>query len=402
MNVDSELHTPTATGKSSGHWLQHKRSGVWLTDESGREVISAFCSGGVFNFGFNAEDVRAEMLAIVSTHDAGLWAIPSERRNEGEQQFARLLPPPLSRTFFTSCAGEAFEVACKLAKRITGRGGLVSATQGYHGHIGFALAMDDDTMGPQEFAPLAGGVRRAVFGSIDSLAATMDETTAAVCLETIQAPAGINVAPVGYLAEVRRLCDERGALLLLDEVQAGLCRSGRIWAFEHHGIVPDLLVTGKGLTGGFYPLGALSYAERHHRYVVKPTSIHISSYAGNEIGASLAGALARRYADPALCQHVLAVGGMLALGLRDIAQRHPDVLHAEVRGQGLIYAVDARDKSLSSRLIAASLDAGLLVRGSRMHPPAVVFQPPLVISAAEVDEMLKRFEAGVLTLRTKN
>ena len=380
-------------------WPQRERSGVWLTDENGKKLLSCFCAGGTFNFGFDAAEIRAQAISLIRNHDAGMWPLPSERRNKGERDFSTILPAPLDRTFFVTCAGEAFEAACKFAKRITRRRNLVSAINGYHGHIGFSLAMDDASMLPETYAPLAGGVSKAQYGSIESLSELVNEDTAAVCLETIQIPGGVAIPPDDYFGEVRRLCDERGVLLILDEVQGGLCRTGHVWAFDRYGIVPDLLVTGKGITGGIYPCGALSYANKHSETFVSPKLVHISSHAGNEIGASLAGWLAGKYAEPALCAHVNDVGGRMADGLRRLTRLYSDLLNPTLRGRGLIYAVDVTDPAKRERIVSACMAQGLFVRGTSLNPHAVNFQPPLIIGAAEVDEALNRFDRALVASR---
>ena len=188
-------------------------------------------------------------------------------------------------------------------------------------------------------------------------------------------------------------------MLIVDEVQGGFCRSGRIWAFNHDGIEPDIMVTGKGITGGFYPCGAMSYHPRYREKFFDPLPIHVASYAGNEFASQLAGSLARRYGDPALCTHVNAVGDRLFRGLLQIVERYPDILKPGIRGRGLICAVDVRDVELRDDIVATCMDVGLYLRGTRLAPHAINFQPPLVITAPEIDEVLNRFDSAVQRVR---
>ncbi|RIK87521.1 MAG: hypothetical protein DCC69_03550 [Hyphomicrobiales bacterium] len=400
MTMGTATLGPDYSRTQEPRWLQKDRAGVWISDEHGKKYLSMFCAGGTFNLGFNALDVRSAVLSLIEQHDAGMWPLPSERRDEAESQFASILPQPLTRTYFVASAAEAFEVACKFAKRITGRQTLVSATGGYHGHVGFSLAMDDDALPPYTYAPLAGGVRKSVYGSIESLSGLVDDNTAAVCLEAIQIPGGVVSPPEDYLAKVRRLCDERGALLILDEVQGGLCRTGKLWAFAHYDIVPDFLVTGKGITGGYFPCGALSYRGEYGSAFSTPKLVHTTSYAGNEIGSRLAGILAQRYSDPALCIHVNAVGARLSGGLKNLLPAYSDILEPILRGRGLIYAIEAKNPLLREKILAAALQSGIFLRGSSMNHCAIHFQPPLIITHEEVDEALDRFERA-LALVTK-
>lgn len=395
--------TPTETARACGAaraplWPQHDRCGVHLTDEHGHRCIAFHCAGGVFNLGFHATGIAAQIAEIMREHDMGMWYMPSERRRAGEERFARLLPRPLERTFYTTSASEAFEVACKMAKRITGRSELLSVTRGYYGHLGFAMAMDDPAFRPDLFQPLAGGRRKALYGSIESLEALADDDTAAICLESIQVPAGVFPPPDGYFEQVRRLCDERGIMLVVDEVQGGLMRTGRTWAIDHHRVVPDFLVCGKGLSGGYYPVGAVSMREDHHAHLLSEPTLHRSSYTGGEIAARLSGLIADRYLDPALALHVKARGEQLAEGLRELQARHPAVLLPEIRGLGLVRAMDVADPSRRARLFEACRAAGLYIKGTSMNPSAVIFMPPLVITAAEMDEALERFGTALSSM----
>lgn len=373
-------------------WPQHDRKGSWLIDEDGRRLLAWHVAGGTFNLGFGDESMARAVAGLVMEHDAGMWSMRSERRLEGEAEFNRLFPAPLARTFFTPSASEAFEVACKLARATTGRPNFVSVVNGYYGAIGFALAMDDPRLGPEVFSPFVGAIPKAEFGSIESMDALVDENTAAVCLETVQVPAGVYEQPPGYLAEVRRLCDERGALLILDEVQGGLYRTGELWAFQRHGIVPDMVVTGKGLSAGYYPLGALTTTaalfERFDRYPL----VHRSSFSGGEIAARVAAVTSNRYLDPELAAHVSALSTLLGDGLARLAAEHPAEV-VEVRGRGLLYGVQLRSVAAGA-FAHRCRDLGLYLHAT-LEPHTVQVMPALTATEGEVRLGLERFEAAL-------
>ena len=392
--MDDRIGTDAAAPPAAT-WPQRDRGGVWLVDEHGRRSIAMHCAGGVFNLGFGDRTLAREVADLVLEHDMGLWHTPSERRLEGERGFARILPAPLRHAFFTTSGSEAFEVACKLVKRATGRRELVSVTGGYYGAVGFSMAMEDPVYGAADYAPLAGGARRAVYGDLASLDALIDEDTAAVCVESIQVPAGVRTAPEGWFRGVRRLCDERGALLVVDEVQGGLMRTGRMWAIDHEGVVPDVLTCGKGLSGGYYPVAALAYGDALHEHALRMPMLHRASFSGGEIGARVAACVARRYLDPALGEHVRAMGGRLERGLAALRDAHPAVLADGPRGRGLVQAVDAVDAAACARLLRECARAGLYIKGTGISPRTVVFMPPLVIDAAELDEALARFATAL-------
>jgi acetylornithine/succinyldiaminopimelate/putrescine aminotransferase len=209
----------------------------------------------------------------------GDWLLPSLRRARGAEALAQILPGELRYTFFTPSGAEAVEVACKLARGVTGRAGIVSAEHGYHGHVGFSLAMDEDEYS-RWFRPLVPGVLKVPFGDLAAIERAVGKDTAAVCLETIQATAGIIMPPDDYLERVRNICDQHGALLIFDEVQAGLGRTGRMWSCEHWGVVPDLLVSGKGLAAGLYPVSACSFGESVEAFFGRDPFFHPSSFGG--------------------------------------------------------------------------------------------------------------------------
>jgi len=384
------------TEKHLAQWPQHRREGSWITDESGRSVLAWHVSGGVFNLGFGNEAVARAVADVVTTHDAGYWSMRSQRRDDAERAFHRLLPDDLDRTFFTPSASEAFEVGCKLAKRRTGRPGLVSVTGGYYGAVGYALAMDDPLLQPERYAPLAGPVPKAEFGSIESLEALVDETTAAVCIEAVQVPAGVIEAPAGYLRDVQALCAERGALLLLDEVQGGLFRTGDAWAFEAHDVVPDLLVTGKGLGGGYYPIGALSMPNPSFEVFGELPPLHRSSFCGNEVGAEVASRVAAIYLEEGIGDEVRRKGALLRAGLEVIVADHPETL-VELRGRGLLYGIDAASVEVAAAIAVAAWQNDLYVN-RLVRQECITIMPTLVTTDEELQTGLERFAGSVDTI----
>jgi acetylornithine/succinyldiaminopimelate/putrescine aminotransferase len=264
--------------------VQGRREGVRVWDLDGRDYINLRSSGGVFNFGHHPPFAIEALTGALAEHDMGDWLLPSVRRARGAEALARLLPEPLRYSFFTASGAEAVEVACKLARSITARPGFVCAEHGYHGHVGFSLAMDDPPLSDR-FQPLTPGISRIPFGDLEAADRAVGDSTAAVIMETIPATGGYLLPPEGWFAELRRLCDERGALLILDEVQAGLGRTGTLWAFERFGVVPDILVVGKGMSAGVYPIAAACFGPRVEEHFASDPFFHPSSYAGSELGA---------------------------------------------------------------------------------------------------------------------
>jgi acetylornithine/succinyldiaminopimelate/putrescine aminotransferase len=376
--------------------VQDRREGVRVWGLDGRDFINCRSSGGVFNFGHHPAFAVQALSAAVREHDMGDWLLPSLRRAEGAAALARLLPEPLRYTFFTASGAEAVEVACKLARSVTARTELVCAEHGYHGHVGFSLAMDDPALSDR-YRPLTPGIVRVPFGDVEALARAIGDDTAAVIMETIPATGGYLVPPDGYFEAMRRLCDERGALLILDEVQAGLGRTGRLWAFEHFGVVPDALVTGKGTSAGVYPIAACCFGDRLEAHFADDPFFHPSSYAGSELGARVIEAVVEQYEDPELLRHVAEMGARLRAGMDALVARYPDRL-SEVRGLGLMLALETQSDALGFELTQQCLRHGLLAIFAFNRQSTLQVMPPLTIAPEEIDEVLERLDAAVAAL----
>ena len=366
--------------------VQGHREGVRIRDLDGKAYLNCRSSGGVFNFGHRPEfAIRALTRALQELGDMGDWLVPSAVRAQGAAALARTMPGDLRHTFFTPGGGEAVEVACKLARATTGRTGIVSAEHGYHGHVGFGLAMDEER-DSQWFAPLVPGVTKVPFGDIAAVERAVGDDTAAVCMETVPATAGYLVPPDDYWPSVREVCDERGTLLILDEVQAGLGRTGRLWACDHWGVAPDLLVAGKGLSGGVYPIAACSFGDRVDAFFARDPFFHPSSFGGSELGAAVVEAVVDRVTEPGFLDHVEQMGERLAAGFDRLCATHAGLLVGH-RGLGLMRALDTVSPEACYRFMLEAIDGGVLVVWANNKQETLLVMPPLVVEADEIDEI---------------
>lgn len=230
-----------------------RREGVWIWDVDGQKrLLNCRCSGGVFNFGHRPAAFVEALKRALDDVDVGDHMLLSEARANLGKRLAEVTPGDIQYSTFSPGGAEAIEIAIKLARGYTRRPNIISVDKGYHGHTGFALATGDDSF-RGKFGPMPPGFRKVPFGDIDALDAAIDTETAAVIVETIPATAGILIPPDDYYPQVRELCDRHGVQFIADEVQSGLGRTGRMWAIEEWDVVPDILVTGKGLSGAVYP-----------------------------------------------------------------------------------------------------------------------------------------------------
>jgi acetylornithine/succinyldiaminopimelate/putrescine aminotransferase len=377
-------------------WPQEQRTESWLVDEHGQASLSWMAADGVFNLGFANTEVSTLVRSTVERHDIGMWSSPSRRRDLGEHEFSEALPPGLDRTAFTANQVEALELALKLARHRTGRTGVVSAADAVDTGRSLALASASPVYRPDRRRRDGIVLEHVPYGSTEALEHAVDDSTAAVYVEPIRVDAGVHEAPVGYLAAIRRICDERGALMVVDETTCGLLRTGSMWAFERHAVTPDLLISGNGLSGGYYPIGACSGAASVFADDAVLATIHHSTSLGNEIAAAVAGPVIRRYLDPGFQLAVSDAGTRLGDGLRSIQLEHDELIVA-VRGRGHLYGVEVADALLRDPLLRACSRRGLICQTSR-HESTVVVMPPLVISPGEIDEGLGIFAAAVARL----
>jgi len=374
-----------------------RREGVYLYDLSGKRYINCRSSGGVFNLGHRPPRVVAALRRALEELDIGDHILLSEQRARLARRLAELAPGDIRYTLFTPGGGEAIDVALKLARGWTGRPRVISARHGYHGHTGLALSAGDERF-KRHFEPLAPGFEQVPFGDADALEAAMDDRVAAVIFETIPATAGILIPPADFFPRVRELCDRWGAVMILDEVQAGLGRTGRMWAIEEWGVTPDILVSGKGLSGGVYPLSAAMYRGHLDTFFRRHPFIHLSSFGGAELGCVAALAMLEETTSPGFLDHVEAMGRRFEAGYARLKEAHPDLV-AGWRRRGLMMAFELAEDRLGPFMTYALGKHGVLAIFSDFRPRAMQIMPPLIITASEVDEVLTAMDGALATVR---
>lgn len=374
-----------------------RREGPFLWDAAGdRRLIDCHCNGGVFNLGHRNAEVLAALRFALETLDIGNHHLVSAQRARLAESLSRLAPGELPFTVFGVSGGEAVDLAIKVARASTGRPGIVSARGGYHGHTGLAMAAGDAKY-RAPFGPPAPGFEQVPFGELDPLATALAGDVAAVLLETVPATLGMPVAEAGYFPRVRELCDEAGALLIIDEVQAGLGRTGRLWAIEHYGVSPDILVVGKGLSGGVFPMTATCLRRDLERVFHADPFVHISTFGGAEVGCPVAARVLEISSEPSFLDHVAALADVFAEGFIELRSRHRAVL-VGLRQLGLMMGIELADPALGPAFSKAAFDAGLLAVYAYNDPAVVQLLPPLVIEGSLAREILERLDVALTAL----
>jgi predicted acetylornithine/succinylornithine family transaminase len=353
--------------------------GTELWDAEGRRYLDFLSGLAVTSLG-HAHPAVAEALAHQAgelLHVSNFFANPVATRAAVEVN--RLLADATGHAgqlFFTNSGAEAVECALKLARKHGGRGRhvVVSAFGSFHGRTLAALAATGQPTKHEPFQPMPEGFRHVAWGDLDALAAALDGSVAAVLIEPIQGEGGVNPAPDGYLAGIRRLCDEIGALMIVDEIQTGFARTGRWFGFEHDGVAPDVVTLAKAMGNGV-PIGAC-WARREVAAVFEPGD-HGSTYSGTAIATAAVNAVIeemRRIDAPAVAA---GQGAKLARAVAEL----PAV--SSVRGRGLLLAAELEgvEAPVAYRELLAR---GLVVNA--VTPTSLRLAPPITVSDAEIDE----------------
>ena len=352
--------------------------GAVVTDVDGKTYLDLLGGIAVNVLGHRHPAVIAAVTHQMSTlgHTSNLYATEPGIAL-AEELVALLGADAQTRVFFCNSGAEANELAFKLS-RLTGRTKLVAAQEAFHGRTMGSLALTGQPAKQAPFEPLPGHVTHVPYGQVDALAAAVDDDTAAVFLEPIMGESGVVVPPEGYLAAARDITAQHGALLVLDEVQTGMGRTGAFFAHQHDGITPDVVTVAKGLGGGL-PIGAC-LAVGPAAELLTP-GLHGSTFGGNPVCAAAALAVLRVLAGEDLVRHAEVLGKSVRHGIESLG--HPLIDH--VRGRGLLWgmvltAPRAKDTE------AAARGAGFLVNAAA--PDVIRLAPPLIITEAQIDSFI--------------
>ena len=350
--------------------------GAVLWDEAGNQYLDCVGGQGSANLGHGNRAVADALAAQARTLVSCTELFYSDRRAELYDLLASILPPSLDRVFLCNSGTEAVEGALKFAKAATKRNGVVATMRGFHGKTMGALAA---TWGPEYremFGPLVPGATHIPFNKVEALDAAITSETAAFIVELVQGEGGVRPATDEFIQAAARLCRERGALLVLDEVQTGFCRTGTMFALEQFAVVPDILVLAKSIAGGM-PMGAIAFSRTLGEL---PRRSHSSTFGGNPLACAAAVASIGELIRLDCARNARERGAQLLAGLRAIDS--PRI--REVRGLGLLCAIELKENA--GPTIRSLQDRGVLALGA--GPTVVRFLPPLVINAAQIDQVL--------------
>ena len=354
--------------------------GALLFDSEGKRYIDCTSGQGVAALGHAhprfVEAIREQVASLV-TLSAG-W--PNDRRAAFCARLVPLLPGDMGRLFLCNSGTEAVEAALKFARLSTGRPGVVALERAFHGRTYGALSATANAKYKAPFEPLVPGFRHVAPDDPAALEAALDDNTACLILEVIQGEGGVHALDPGYLRSAAELCRSRGILLVVDEIQTGFGRTGRMFACEHVGLEPDLVCLGKAIGGGV-PMGAVAIGPR---VAELPPGSHGSTFGGNPLACAGGLALLETFEAEGLVERAATVGAWFEERLRAIGAAQV----REVRGQGLMLALDLRVRS--GPYLKALVDEGVVALAA--GTTGLRFLPPLVVRREELEEVLEALE----------
>jgi len=370
-----------------------RREGPYIWDLDGNtRLINLHTNGGTFNLGHRHPEIIRALTDALTCTDIGNGHLISRYRAELGETIARSMPEDLDVAVFGVSGGEAVDLAIKVARSATGKSGILSATGGYHGHTGLAMAAGDEKY-RAPFGPTAPGFRQIAYNRIETLEAAMDSDTAAVLLETVPATLGMPMPEPGYLEAVQALCRDFGALLILDEVQTGLGRTGRLWGFEHFQVVPDMVVLGKGISGGIYPITATVLRKPLESVFRADPHIHVSTFGGAEAGCAVAMKVMALSSTPEFLAHVNRLATFFRQGVESLMVTHPAL--RSFRQLGLFMGLRMADDAAGALMCLSAYRNGLLMVYANNAPSVVQFLPPLTLTMDEAREVLDRLDRAL-------
>jgi acetylornithine/N-succinyldiaminopimelate aminotransferase len=356
-----------------------RAEGIYLIDSSGKKYIDLIAGISVSNVGHAHPEIIKAVHEQMQKH-AHLMVYGEYvqyPQTKLAEELVKLLPEKLSSVYFTNSGAEATEGAMKLSKRATARTEIISFRNAYHGSTQGALSIMGSEDFKNSFRPLIPGNRILEFNNYQDLE-LITEQTAAVFAEVVQAESGVLVAEEEWLEALRKKCTNAGALLVFDEIQTGLGRTGTMFAFEHYKVVPDILLLGKALGGGL-PLGAfISSKELMNLFVEDPVLGHITTFGGNPVCCAAALAALKIIGNEKLVE---AVAGKNKLLLEKLV--HPRI--KEVRSKGLLAAVELGDAETNMKMISKCVEKGVITDWFLFCPTAMRIAPPLTITTLQLE-----------------
>jgi acetylornithine/succinyldiaminopimelate/putrescine aminotransferase len=362
---------PYAMGERAGARFRDQITGRWFWD--------CHVNGGTFNLGHRNPQIRTALLEALDRVDIGNSWLPSANRAALGERLAATTDGALDGAILLPSGGEAADVAIKFARAMTDRRGIVSIQGGYHGHTGLALATGAPRF-RERFGHELPGFTHVPYNDPDAMAAAVSDRTAAVIIEAIPATLGMPQPDPGYLPRVEAICRRHGALLIIDEVQTGLGRTGTMWSYQQDGIQPDMIMTGKGLSGGIYPVAATLMRADLMQPLRSDSFAHVATFGGSELGCAVATAVLDLTEEPGFLDRVEPIGARFAQAF--------EPLDCTVRRRGLFMGVAWKDEQTCLEATRRLQAAGIWAVFAGNDRSIMQFLPPLILTDDDTEQII--------------
>jgi LysW-gamma-L-lysine/LysW-L-ornithine aminotransferase len=357
--------------------------GAHVWDLSGKEYIDCMGGYGVALVGHCnprvVKALKAQLDKIITVHSS----LYNKTREEFLEKLIKISPPALSQVYLNNSGTEAIEAAIKFARKFTGKKGMIAMNGSYHGKSFGSLSITFNPKYRKAFEPLLSDVSFTPFGDIEALKSAITSDTGFIILEPIQGESGIHVAPDGFLQQVRKICNERGIVLIFDEIQSGLGRTGKMWASQHWDTVPDIMCLAKGIAGGV-PMGAT---------LVRPDILacigkgeQSSTFGGNPLSCAAGIAAIDALTEDGLVENAAKMGKVFREGLEILKEKHKII--REIRGKGLMIGVEMKFEVKDILFDGIANNLLLLYSGKNI----LRLLPPLVISESDINKALETLD----------
>lgn len=388
--------------------VEWKDSGLnSFVDVNGKEYIDCLGGYGIYNVGHRNPKVLKAVTDQLKHQALHSQELLDPLRAALAKLLAKITPGDLKYSFLCNSGTEAVEGAIKLAKLHQGKKGkyhFIAATGGFHGKSLGALSATSKGLFRKPFMPLVSGFKHVLYGDIDMLYKTVEaskmvgEDIAAILLEPIQGEGGIIIPPKNYLAEVRELCDEFDIVMIVDEVQTGMGRTGKMFAVDHYDVKPDIMCLAKALGGGIMPVGAVIATEEIFEDFFPNPFIHTTTFGGNPLSCAAAIATINTLIEDKIPDRAERLGKYLINGLRNVTKKYPTLVK-EVRGMGLMIGIEFTDNNIGYGVSKQLFDKGVLVAGTLINAQTIRIEPPLTIEEKQCDKVCIALDEALMAVK---
>jgi acetylornithine/succinyldiaminopimelate/putrescine aminotransferase len=375
--------------------VEGKRNNDFFYDAKGKRYIDCYCGAGMFNLGRHVRELSNTLQEQADKSDQGNFVLISQEKALLASKLISFIPAKLNGVFFSAGRGEAMDFACKLARGFTGRTQLVTVDGAYYGETGFSVSLSDGDK-KKTFGQIP-DIATIPFGNIQALEERITTKTAAVITETIQVENACRSASEGFFKIMRTVCNKTGALMILDETQTGMGRTGKKFAFEHYGIEPDILVIGEALGAGIFPIAATVFSKQVQKFMHAHPLIHLSTFGGHDLGCRVAYEALELYEKTKPWENAGNIGQKLREELTALQKQYPGKI-LSVHGMGLAIAVTLQSSEMAQKAVTKLMKEGIFTATGKVARDAILIRPSLTITESIALQIAKGIVKVIKTL----